>query len=224
MANLFIGTSGFSHKNWIGKFYPEELPSRGWLEYYAEHFSTVEINNTFYRIPSKKTFQNWYKRTPENFVFSIKTHQGVTHLKKLIFPNQYWENFISSAKLLKEKLGPILLQLPENFYRHRDRLEIFLKKYKQDNLKFAFEFRHESWFDQEVYDLLKKYNSALVFYRREEGFASPRIITADFIYWRFHGVKVEYRAELFQDYLNKGLDVYAYYNNTNAQKLKNLLL
>lgn len=223
MAKLLVGTSGFSYRDWIGKFYPEELPSTQWLEYYSQHFQTLELNNTFYRLPREKTFINWQKRTPEGFTFTVKAHQRLTHWKRLKIDQETWSWFWSRANLLGEKLAVVLFQLPPSMKKDISRLTQFLEKFKVP-VRFAFEFRHQSWFDQEVYQVLKAFNCALVFHDSQRWPIPPFEITADFVYIRFHGVETVYnycysREELLNwkpridNWLNAGLDVFAYFNN-----------
>jgi len=241
MANqLFIGTSGFSYKDWIEKFYPEDLPSNIWLEYYADQFKTVEINNSFYRLPSLATWRNWFKRTPEGFLFSVKAHQGVSHLKKLIVPNEYWENFLKRVRLLKEKLGVILIQLPPQLKADPERLSQFLDRYQQNNLRLAFEFRHQSWFEEPILEILEKFNASLVFHDCKDWPIPPKKTTADFVYLRLHGIEQKYNYRYSEEELKewvseinqwqkKQLDVFVYFNNdvdafavSNAKELINL--
>lgn len=232
MANLWVGTSGFSYRDWIGKFYPEDLPSSNWLEYYSQHFLTLELNNTFYRLPRQQTFINWAKRVPANFLFSVKANQRLTHLKKLKIEPEDWENFWAKVANLGKKLGVILFQLPPSFGKDTARLTLFLQKYKMP-VRFAFEFRHPSWFDKEIFALLKAFNCALVFHDARRWPIPPYQPTADFVYLRFHGVETLFNYEYSTDqlktwakrikgWLAKGLDVFAYFNNdVDAFAVKN---
>ncbi len=224
MSNkLLIGTAGFSYRDWIGKFYPEDLPSNQWLEYYSQHFQTLELNNTFYRLPAEKTFINWRRRTPGGFSFAVKAHQRLTHWKRLNVDQEIWSWFWSKVTLLGEKLAAILFQLPPSMKKDAVRLVKFLEQFKTP-VRFAFEFRHQSWFDQEVYQILKAFNCALVFHDAQRWPSPPFEITADFVYLRFHGVETLYNYYYSQEqlnnwklkienWLNSGLDVFAYFNN-----------
>ena len=223
MSKLYIGTSGFSYRDWIDKFYPDDLPSTQWLEYYSQHFETVELNNTFYRLLGEKTFINWKKRTPENFIFSVKAHQRLTHWHRLKISSEDWKIFEQRVSLLGEKLGVILFQLPPSMKKNADRLANFLRQYKTQ-IRFAFEFRHQSWFDQEIYKILKAFNCAMVFHDAQQWPPPPFEITADFVYIRFHGVEAVYNYEYsknqlenwqlkIENWFHQKLDVFAYFNN-----------
>ncbi len=253
-GKVYIGTSGYTYYHWRGVFYPENLPSYKWLEHYTKFFDTVELNVTFYRLPQESTFKSWYRRTPKEFVFVLKGSRFITHVKKLQGVSQATKLFFDRANLLKEKLGVILWQLPPSWKKNIERLESFLKattkKYeiatrpsgaRNDNFsRQAFEFRHQSWFCDEVYKLLRKYKAALCL---ADSPYFPRVekVTADFVYLRFHGGKILYGsryskkemevwAQKIKKWTKKGLDVYAYFNNDafgyaveNAKELKKLL-
>jgi uncharacterized protein YecE (DUF72 family) len=159
--NLFVGTSGYSYKEWKGNFYPEDLPDKKMLSYYAKRFSTVEINNTFYRIPKKEVFESWKEQVPENFRFILKAPQLITHIKRLKTDTKDTvEYFTKVSSELGEKRGVVLFQLPPNFKLNLERLEEFIKIVPEE-IKAAFEFRHEEWFNDDVYNLLKKRNYSL---------------------------------------------------------------
>lgn len=223
MKNLFIGTSGFSYKDWIENFYPLDLASNQWLEYYSRNFKTLELNSPFYRLPSEKTFLNWKKRTPKDFLFSLKANQRITHLKRINIDSQIWRWFWERASLLGEKLGVILFQLPPQFKKDAQRLEVFLKNCRV-KVPFAFEFRHQSWFDEGIFKMLKTFNSALVFHDAQKWPRPPEKITSDFVYLRFHGVEVAYNycylkkeleqwAKKIKKWLKSGFKVFAFFNN-----------
>ncbi|MFA5070089.1 MAG: DUF72 domain-containing protein [Patescibacteria group bacterium] len=238
-AKTYIGTSGWVYRHWFEVFYPEDTRSDELLQYYAQYFNSVELNASFYRLPKAEVFAGWHKKTPKDFLFSVKASRYITHLKKLRDFEEGWRRFIDSARELKEKLGPILFQLPPFLKADNEvlkkALEVLPKKYK-----YAFEFRHESWFSPKIYDILKKHNVALVVADSPE-FPSKKEITADFAYLRFHGLKSLYGSKYSDEELNawakdiqtwskKGIDVYAYFNNDaegyaveNAKELNNLL-
>jgi len=238
-GKIYIGTSGWTYSHWKGVFYPADFFERKWLEYYAKHFDTVELNASFYRLPRAQTFINWRERTPENFLFAVKASRFITHVKRLNDCKEPWEVFISRVKKLKEKLGPILFQLSPSMKVDIKRLESFLKILPKD-YRYAVEPRHESWFDEEIYKILKKYNVALCIADSPE-FPTAEVVTADFIYIRFHGGKIlygsRYNKKEMQEWAQKikkwtkaGLDVHAYFNNDasgyaveNAEELKKLL-
>jgi uncharacterized protein YecE (DUF72 family) len=182
---VLVGTSGFAYKEWKGSFYPEKLPAKKYLSYYAEHFPTTEINNTFYRMPTAKLCEGWYAEVPENFSFTLKLSQRITHFKRLKNVDDDVNFFLDSAASLKEKLGPVLVQLPPNFKIDLELLEAFLEKFAKQ-AKLAFEFRHQSWFVDELFELLRKYNTAFGVVEKEEGEAgvTPREVTGSFVYMR----------------------------------------
>jgi uncharacterized protein YecE (DUF72 family) len=192
--NIWIGTSGFSYPEWKGSFYPEDLPARKYLSYYAEHFHTTEINASFYRTPTEKTVTGWYKEVPENFSFTLKLNQRITHAKRLADCSEDMDYFLKISSFLKEKLGTILVQLPPYFRKNAEVLENFAAAYGKD-ARLAFEFRHDSWFDPEVYSILKKHNCAWAVVESEDRDAI-REITADFTYMRLR--KGEYSKEELQ--------------------------
>ena len=232
---LRIGTSGWSYNHWKGLFYPENLSSGRWLEFYAENFDTVELNSSFYHLPKKKTFENWYQRTPNGFVFSVKASRFISHILKLNGAREPLQNLLDAASGLREKLGPILFQLPPNFQLDFERLEKFTKILPKDQ-RFTFEFRHQSWFCNEVYQLLQKNNLALTISDTPK-YPLVEKVTADFVYARLHGHDVLYtskysKADLedwaakIKTWLANGLDVYIYFDNdasahavTNAKEL-----
>jgi uncharacterized protein YecE (DUF72 family) len=184
-VKLYIGTSGWVYQHWRGIFYPGDLAQTKWLEFYTQHFSTVELNNTFYQLPAEKTFAGWRERSSPGFVYAVKASRLITHLKKLRNVEGALQNFLSRAKLLGEKLGPLLYQLPPNMPRNDAVLEAFLHVLPSE-LCHVFEFRHESWLEEEVFDLLREYNAGFCIFDMPE-LTTPVIATADFAYVRFHG-------------------------------------
>jgi uncharacterized protein YecE (DUF72 family) len=179
--NLWIGTSGFQYAEWKGNFYPEDLPVAKMLPFYAERFSTTEINYTFHRIPSLKTIGNWEQLTPENFRFALKAPQKITHFAKLRDCADTLEYFCRVVSGLGVRLGPVLFQLPPNFKKDADVLSSFLRELP--SMRAAFEFRHESWFEDEIFDLLKSRNISLCIADTDD-LATPKKITADYGYLR----------------------------------------
>ncbi len=236
---LHIGTSGWSYNHWKGLFYPEELSKEEWLEYYTQSFDSVELNSSFYHLPKLKTFENWRKRTPEDFVFSVKGSRFISHILKLNNGREPLQNLLDNASGLGPKLGPVLFQLPPNFKLDFERLEKFAKILPTDQ-RFTFEFRHESWFCEEVYNLLKENNLALTISDTPK-YPLVEKVTADFVYVRLHGHEVLYTskyskpelkgwAEKIKAWLADDRDVYIYFDNdahahavTNAKELKTLL-
>ena len=224
-GRLYIGTSGWTYPHWQGIFYPENLAKRCWLEFYTEHFDTVEINSSFYHLPRKTTFENWHKRTPKNFLFSVKVSRFISHRKYLKDCKEPWLAFYKRAQLLKEKVGPFLIQLPPNWKKDFDRLEDFAKILKEISSKerFAFEFRHQSWFDKDIYQLLQNYNMALVL-ADTPSYPYEEEITAGFVYLRLHGSEKLYAskystkqlknwAKKIKNWRRQRKDIYCYLDN-----------
>jgi uncharacterized protein YecE (DUF72 family) len=179
---VHVGTSGYSYPEWRGSFYPERFPPARMLPYYAERFRTVELNNTFYRMPTPKTIVGWSQETPEGFVFALKVPQRITHfarLREIADPLRY---FLDTVLGLEAKLGPLLLQLPPSFRKDTDRLAGCLALVPP-SVRMAVEFRHASWLDEEVYALLRARNTALCVADTEES-TTPVVTTADFGYLR----------------------------------------
>jgi len=199
LVRYYIGTSGWHYDDWRGRFYPEKLPKTKWLEFYAGHFPTLELNNSFYRLPSENAFNNWYNSTPTDFVFAVKVSRFITHIKRLKDCDEAVNNFMSRARLLKEKLGPLLYQLPPSLHRDDALLDSFLKKLPEE-LKHVIEFRHESWLVEEVYKLLRQYHAGFCVFDMPE-LICPMLATASFAYIRFHGRESLYSS----DYSDKEL-------------------
>jgi uncharacterized protein YecE (DUF72 family) len=200
MSKLFIGTSGWNYPHWQDVFYPKDLSQSKWLEYYARFFNCVELNVTFYRLVQKKTFQNWHKRTPKDFYFVAKGSRFITHIKKLQQVKEPLNLFIENAIGLKDKLAAVLWQLPPSLKKDIKRLESFLRLLKKINIRQVFEFRDITWFDKEIYLLLKKYNACLCI-AHSGRFPCVKESTADFLYLRFHGGESLYSS----DYSDKDL-------------------
>src|SRR4030067_798149 len=189
--SLHIGTSGWNYKHWKVLFYPEDIPQKKWLEFYCQNFRTVELNNTFYRLPEKKTFETWRDNTPDDFIFSVKASRYITHIKKLNDKEPIKE-FLKRAKHLNKKLGPILFQLPPGWKFNEDRFNTFLDMLPE-KFQYTFEFRNESWWNEKVIDALKDHNSAFCIFEID-GTLSPKEVTADFIYVRLHGPDEAYQG------------------------------
>ena len=210
---ILIGTSGWLYKDWAEKFYPKKIKNSEKLLYLSGHFPTVEINSSFYRLPKKETFSLWQQRVPEGFLFSVKVPRFLTQMKKLALDDNarsYGHDFVANSAALKQHLGAVLVQLPPNFGCNFERLEEFLswltkqysrRKYKPD---IFIEFRHVTWFTNEVYDLLEKNNAGFVI-SDSSVWPMKKIFTAENAYIRFHGPK-----ELFaSSYSEKELDEWA---------------
>jgi len=191
---LSIGTSGYSYAAWKGKFYPERLPAKQMLTYYAERFPTVEINNTFYRMPTPSVMEAWAQQVPPRFHFAIKAPRRITHEKRLKEVNEDVARFLDVTSILAARRGPLLFQLPPNFKRDDERLADFLALLPA-GVQVAFEFRHTSWFEAAVYALLSARRCALAITETDEADSTPVVATADFGYARLR--KTEYAdAEL----------------------------
>ena len=221
-SKIYIGTSGWSYNGWSGIFYPEDLSKTKWLSYYSEHFDTVEVNSSFYHLPKPQTFGNWAKKTPDNFLFVVKASRYITHIKRLKDCDEPFENLTKSAKELGSKLGSFLFQLPPNMKKDTGRLKDFLK-ILPDNYKYAFEFRDESWFCSEVYNILDNNRCAIVI-SSSPGFPYHEKVTGKFCYIRMHGGKQLYSsnysddelkkvAEIVKQYQKSGIECYVYFNN-----------
>ena len=182
---VLVGTSGYSYKEWKGTFYPEDLKAAGMLRYYAERLGTVEINNTFYRMPTATVLEHWAAETPPGFIFVLKGPQRITHMKRLKDAAEPLAYFLDTAIVLGEKLGPVLFQLPPNFKKDLARLQDFLALLPAGR-PVAFEFRHESWFDDEVYGALREKGVALCAADTDEfgDRGAPIVPTAGFGYLR----------------------------------------
>ena len=226
--NILVGTSGFAYKEWKGLFYPEDLPQKQYLAYYAKHFRTTEVNNTFYRLPTPKLTEGWYNEAPEHFSFTLKLSQKITHFKRLRNVDSEMDFFLESAAQLKEKLGPTLVQLPPNFKKDAALLEEFLSKFAK-RADLSFEFRNQSWFEDDIFDLLRKHGSAFGVVEKEEGesLVTPREVTGSFVYMRLR--KGNYEPAELRDWarwiLSQSLPVYCYLkHDEQAPTLANQLI
>ena len=215
---FLVGTSGYSFKEWKGHFYPEKLPQKEMLRYYAERFSTVEINNTFHKFPSEAVVQSWAEQVPDSFRFVLKARQLITHFRRLQNAEAYTDDFIRIASVLKERQGPILFQLPPNFKKDVPRLDAFLA-YIGGRSKAAFEFRHESWFDDDVYACLRAHESALCIAEADD-LPMPNLVrTASWAYVRLR--EEEYTDKSLRAWIKKlGLqgwdEAYVFFKHEDA--------
>lgn len=217
---LRIGTSGYQYDHWRGIFYPGDLPKRLWLRHYQEHFTTVEINNTFYHLPSEKTFEQWRRQAAEGFLYALKFSRYGSHMKKLKDPEEPIGRFMDLAQILGPFLGPILLQLPPRWQVNPERLSAFLDAVPP-GIRWAVEFRDASWFRDDVYSILRAHNAAMCFHDLLE--KHPFEETANWIYQRFHGTaghagkysqpQLAAAAAAVKDWLSRGMDVFVYFNN-----------
>jgi uncharacterized protein YecE (DUF72 family) len=240
-----IGCSGWNYKTWRGHFYAPELPVSQWLPKYASIFDTVEVNNTFYRLPEASTFAGWRAQTPANFVMAVKASRYLTHLKRLRDPQEPIARLFERAQALGPRLGPVLYQLPGNFHRDLSRLETFLAALptslamrvsgvRRRRLQHVMEFRHPSWYEPATFALLERYGVSLCLHdKRGAEIAEPQI--GPLVYVRFHGTSGHYHgsydgrtlerwAERLAGYALGGRAVYAYFNNDpNAVAAENAL-
>jgi uncharacterized protein YecE (DUF72 family) len=223
-ARIRIGCSGWQYRHWRGSFYPPELSQTRWFAHYALHFDTVEINNTFYRLPEAATFEKWSERAPLHFLYSVKASRFLTHMKKLKDPHDPLVRLFDRASHLGPHLGPVLYQLPPHWPVDLDRLRNFLQDLRSvwpDRIH-AMEFRDPSWYDDRVLALLDRYQVTLCLHDMK-GSATDRIAIGPFVYVRFHGVEQyggaysDYQLDAWSEWLAaraaSGVDVYAYFNN-----------
>lgn len=238
-SKLLIGTSGWSYEHWKNIFYPSKLKSTEWLKFFSQHFKTVEINNSFYRLPPRETFLKWYTASPNNFIFAVKVSRFITHIKRLRECQEPMQKFLDHSSALKEKEGPLLFQFPPSFKIDLARLENFLSILPSGK-EYVFEFRHQTWFDKKIYDILEKNKIALCL-ADSPSFPCEFRITAPFTFVRMHGGKILYGsnyseeelnqwAQRIKKFLREGIKVYVYFNNDaygyaifNALKLRQLL-
>jgi len=222
-----VGTSGWHYEHWRGPFYPRDISSAGMFSFYADRLRTVEINNSFYHLPTAKAFSEWRRQAPPGFVFAVKASRYITHMKKLKDPAAALEKFFEHAEKLEEKLGPVLFQLPPRWGVNTDRLAEFLQALPRGH-RYAMEFRDPSWFAPGVYALLERHNVALCAFELA-GQESPERLTADFAYLRLHGPaeqkyagrysKAQLRARLGQcrTWIEQGArEVFVYFDNDEA--------
>jgi uncharacterized protein YecE (DUF72 family) len=236
---LRVGCSGWQYKHWRGDFYPTGVPQTRWFQHYASVFDTVEINNTFYRLPEAETFERWGSRAPAGFLYAVKASRFLTHMKKLKEPEEPLDRLLSRVRALGRHLGPILYQLPPRWQVDLARLESFLRALP-NRVQHTIEFRDPSWYRREVYDLLDRFGVALCLHDMPES-ATGRMRRGPFLYVRFHGTSAKYNgaytdeqlqgwAEWLGEHRARGVDLYAYFNNDtgghaprNALTLRRLL-
>jgi len=222
----FIGTSGWSYKDWKETFYPKDLTDKNKrLQYYSQYFNCSEVNSTFYKIPPKETVQSWKESVPDNFQFIIKLNRYFSHLKRLKSDeavSQKLEEFNHIPEILGDQLGPLLVQLPGSIKKDAKRLREWLEF--MPDYKYAFEFRNENWFDDDVFEILKEHDAALVYSHSTE-FPTDLKCTASFMYLRFHGPNKPYYSKYTQEqmeseyekislFLRDCKEIYTFFNNT----------
>jgi uncharacterized protein YecE (DUF72 family) len=233
-----IGCSGWNYKSWRGNFYPEDLPARNWLPYYAERFDTVEVNNTFYRLPERSTFAQWATQVPPGFLMTVKASRYLTHMKRLRDAEEPIDRLFSRSSALGAHLGPTLYQLPARFSRDLGRLEAFLRQLPREMdgrpLLHVMEFRDPAWYVDETFALLREQRVAICLHDK----AGSRLdgpLTDPFVYVRFHGTSGHYHgsysgeqlrgwADRLAGQVRDGRPVFAYFNNDpEATAVRNAL-
>ncbi len=227
-AGVFIGTSGWNYYDWKGRFYPEDVKPKEYLSHYAKTFLTTEVNYSFYHLPKPSTYQNWSAQVPDDFVFAVKASRTITHIRRLKEVTEEWRVFRENASALGGKLGPILLQFPPSFRKDTGLLEAFLQagrgSKRSSAQRLAFEFRHASWFDREICELLAGYQSALVVAHSQRYPQAPYVPTANFVYLRLHGPGALFASLYSEEQLSdwaaqvrswtaSGKSVFVYFNN-----------
>lgn len=224
-SKIHIGTSGWRYDHWVGPFYPSGLSGDEFLEHYAKSFRTVEINNSFYHMPEKKTMRRWSRTVPDGFIFAVKASRYITHMKKLKDPRKPVSKLLKTADALGDKLGPILFQLPPKWRVNRERLESFLESLPS-GYRYAFELRDPSWFDDDVYAILEKHGAAFCIFEIG-GLRSPEVVTSGMVYVRLHGPGAAYKGQYSKDALSewahrirkwrrRGKEVFFYFDNDEA--------
>lgn len=226
MGRMHIGTSGWNYRHWRGAFYPDNLRRADWLDYYARRFESVEINASFYRLPEKDTLRAWMRRVPGDFLFALKASRYLTHMKKLKPAPEGRQRLFAAARTLGRHLGPILFQLPPNWRANPPRLDEFISSLPSGG-RYAFEFRDESWWCEEVYAVLEHHGAAAVWFDLEAR-RSALAETADFCYLRWHGPgekaytgrygrkRLRALAKTIRGWSRSGQDVYVYFDNDAA--------
>ncbi len=234
----FLGCSGYFYKGWWGKFYPKDLKMSEWFSYYVNRFNTVEINATFYRMPKPSDIRRWYENTPESFIFSVKMPRTITHYKKFRNTMEEVRNFCNLIKKnLKEKLACMLIQLPPNYQISKENLSIILGQLDPE-IKNVIEFRHKSWWCDEIYEQLKRAGVCFCTVSAPK-LPEDLVVTANFIYIRFHGKDRWYRYNYSDEELKEWAEkikgggfktAYIYFNNDfnanapyNCEKLREFL-
>lgn len=225
MERFHIGTSGWHYDHWRGVFYPAGLPKARWFDYYARHFPTVELNNSFYRQPQRSAWESWRDDAPDGFCFAVKANRFLTHIKRFKEAEEPLKKFLDGAHLLESHLGPILYQAPPNFHRTDEnvgRLEAFFGLLPRED-QHVLEFRHNSWFVDDTLDLLRRHGVALCVHDMKD-LRCPKERTADFVYVRLHGAHRTYAgnysdgdldgwSETLEQLTRGGHEAWVYFNN-----------
>ncbi len=224
-AAVHIGTSGWHYRHWCGPFYEEKLPPAKMLPFYLRHFDTVELNNSFYKLPTISALECWRDSTPAGFCFAVKASRFITHNKKLKDPENALQHFLPRVEGLGKKLGPILFQLPPSWRVNLERLEEFLAALPRKH-RYAFEFREHTWHTARVYEILHRHHAAFCIFQLA-GFQSPAEVTTDFVYIRLHGPGGKYQGSYSHAQLSQWAErvrqwsealkaIYVYFDNDQA--------
>ena len=225
LGTVHIGTSGWHYKHWLGPFYPDKLPASKMLDFYAQHFDTVELNNTFYRLPPLAGLANWHDSSPKNFLFAAKGSRYLTHMKKLTDNGPGIANFFERADVLGKKLGPVVFQLPPFWEANAERLDAFLGALPRRH-RYAFELRNPTWHAEPIYRILRRHKAAYCIFEIA-GFRSGFEITANFTYVRLHGPGAAYQgsysdatllewAARIREWQKTLAAIYVYFDNDQA--------
>ncbi len=239
MSTFHIGTSGWHYDSWRGPFYPDTLSKGDQLDFYSRHLGAVEINNTFYQQPTPNTLRQWRATVPDGFVFAVKAHRYITHMKKLKDPEEPLRRLYDGVEALGDHLGPILFQLTPHWHRNLERLENFLTSLSPEH-DHVFEFRDPTWLSPATYDLLSAHGAGFCVHDFGD-LTTPAVVTSNTAYVRLHGTEEIYHgsydeaaldawADTLADWSADGHDVYLFFNNTDsndapidAQRLKDRL-
>ncbi|MCM5529305.1 DUF72 domain-containing protein [Parasegetibacter sp. NRK P23] len=224
-GRFFAGTSGWHYKHWKNTFYPADVKQKEQFTFYTRYFDTVEINNSFCRLPEASTLTAWQEKSPEAFLFAMKAGRFLTHLKKLDVDQASVHRFLDVFSHLGDKLGPVLFQLPPGWQVNVERLRAFFLLLPQ-GLRYVFEFRNSSWYNEEVYAVLRTHNAGFCIYELA-GHLSPEEVTADFVYIRLHGPGAKYQGSYPDEtletwatkvllWMEEGKDVYLYFDNDDS--------
>jgi uncharacterized protein YecE (DUF72 family) len=213
-GEIRIGTSGWFYKHWFSKFYPEELAKTKWFKFYSENFKTVEINSSYYHFPTDSGIKKWYETSPDDFIYAVKVNRYITHMRKLKNVENQTNDFMKTISELKEKLGPILFQFPPSFKKDLSVLKDYLPLLKKQK-QLVFEFRNHTWHSDDCFSLLADNNIAFCIYDMGD-FQTPKVLTSDMIYIRFHGTTGKYGGT-YPDEILKG---WALWIKKNSKKVK----
>jgi uncharacterized protein YecE (DUF72 family) len=224
-GEIRIGASGWHYKHWVGTFYPPKTTPRRMLDHYLRYFDTVELNNTFYRLPGEPALQTWREQTPANFRFAIKGSRFITHMKMLKDPEASIARFFDRIDILGDKAGPVLFQLPPGWPVDAERLDRFLAALPR-HYRYAFEFRNETWNSEETLAILRRYGAAYCIFDLA-GYQTPLITTSDLVYVRLHGPGGKYQgdyskrtleawARRIAEWSSESRDVWIYFDNDDS--------